>query len=118
MKYAQKELPPIEGKNQLMDKLLALTEARKNFSEVVNEVMYRGDTFIISKLGKPAAALVPVRVLEEWREQRRKHFAVVHDIQHKNANGPLAQMSEDEAMDLVDELIHESRQAHVANSAI
>ena len=99
-----------------MDKLLALTEARKNFSEVVSEVMYRGDTFIISKLGKPAAAVVPIRVLEEWREQRRKQFAALHVIQDKNTTGSLAQLSEDETVELIDNLIHEARQAYTVSS--
>lgn len=98
-----------------MNKSLALTEARKNFSEIVNEVLYRGESFIISKLGKPAAAVVPIRILEEWRTQRRKQFAVVSEIQQKNTEGPLDILSENEVVDLVDELIHEMRQT--SNSA-
>lgn len=33
-----------------MEKQMTLTEARSKFSEIVNEVMYQGDTYVISKL--------------------------------------------------------------------
>jgi prevent-host-death family protein len=66
-----------------MQKQIGLTDARGKFSEIVNEVMYREDTYIISKMGKPAVAVVPLSVLREWQEQREKE---VGGIKHSQTN--------------------------------
>jgi len=88
-----------------MQKQIGLTDAR----EIVNEVMYREDTYIISKMGKPAVAVVPLSILREWQEQREKEFAVIKRIQAKNADSPAAQMDDEELLDTMDDLVHEAR---------
>jgi len=92
-----------------MEKQIALTEARDKFSEIVNEVMYRGDTYVISKLGKPAVAVVPLKILEQWRQQRQERFAVLKRIQNQNAESPVAQLADEEVLNVMDELVHEVR---------
>lgn len=39
---------------------ISATEAVKHFSELLNNIKYRGDRYTIIRGGKPAAALVPV----------------------------------------------------------
>jgi antitoxin (DNA-binding transcriptional repressor) of toxin-antitoxin stability system len=39
---------------------ISSTEAVRNFSELLNNIKYRGDRYIVIRGGKPAASLVPV----------------------------------------------------------
>ena len=39
-------------------------KVRQSLGEILNEVYYRGDTFIVERDGKPLAALVPLSQLE------------------------------------------------------
>lgn len=38
---------------------ISATEAVRNFSEILNNIRYRGDHYTIIRGGKPAAAIVP-----------------------------------------------------------
>ena len=67
-----------------MERKLGLTEARQNFSELVEGVQYRGNTYIINRHGKPAAAVVPLNVYENWKRQRKQFFDAVRKIQDAN----------------------------------
>lgn len=39
---------------------ISSTEAVRNFSELLNNIKYRGDSYTVIRGGKPAASLVPV----------------------------------------------------------
>lgn len=39
--------------------------ARKNFGQLLEEVYYRGDEFVIERAGKPMAKIVPLRKREK-----------------------------------------------------
>jgi len=98
-----------------MQKPIPLTEARAKLSDIVNGVMYRGDAYIISKLGKPAAAVVPVDVWEAWQaeseERDRVHrFALLDAIHLRTKSSPAAAMSDEALMEFIDECIHEVRE--------
>jgi prevent-host-death family protein len=92
-----------------MEKQMALTEARGKFSEIVNEVMYRGDTYVISKLGKPAVAVVPISLLEQWQRQREKQFAILDEIQAQNRHPEVAEWDEETLLETISDLVHEVR---------
>jgi len=51
-------------------KTINALKARQNFGQMLEEVYYKGDQFIIERAGKPMAAVVPLSQLEEWQ----KHF--------------------------------------------
>jgi prevent-host-death family protein len=42
---------------------ISSTEAVRNFSELLNNIKYRGDRYTVIRGGKPAASLVPVEPL-------------------------------------------------------
>ncbi len=44
----------------LMKSQITSTEAVRNFSELLNNIRYRGDQYTVTRGGKPAAAIVPV----------------------------------------------------------
>jgi prevent-host-death family protein len=67
-----------------MEKRLGVTEARDQLSDIVAQVQYKGNAYILSRHGKPAAALVPIEVYESWRQQRRFLFDTVRKIQQAN----------------------------------
>jgi antitoxin (DNA-binding transcriptional repressor) of toxin-antitoxin stability system len=43
-----------------MQVAISSTEAVRNFSELLNNIKYRGDRYTVIRGGKPAASLVPV----------------------------------------------------------
>jgi prevent-host-death family protein len=65
----------------LMEKVLGVTEARKKFSSIVEQVQYQGDTYLINRYGKPAAAVVPIEVYENWQRQREEFFDLIRKLQ-------------------------------------
>lgn len=66
-----------------MEKELSVTQAREKFSDLVEQVQYQGDTYVISRHGKPAAAVVPIEVYENWKRQRREFFDQIREIQQR-----------------------------------
>jgi prevent-host-death family protein len=87
-----------------MEKIIGLTEARSKLSDIVNEVMYERDTYIISKQGKPAVAVVPLEILERWRQDRARLFQVIEEVQAQNAD-----VDPDELMEVILEAQQEVR---------
>ena len=67
-----------------MKKAIGLTEAREKFGELVEQVQYRNFSFVISRHGKPAAAVVPVEVYESWKRQRADFFDAIRKVQEAN----------------------------------
>ena len=87
-----------------MEITLGVTKARKIFSQLVEKVQYQGDAFMIQRHGKPAAALVPVQVYEDWKKEREKLFQGIREMQ---AN---AYLDADEAEKLAEEAIAAARE--------
>jgi prevent-host-death family protein len=64
-----------------MEKIVSATEAVRKFSEILNSIRYRGESYTIVRGGKPIASISPVeasprkRLLGELRE-------MVKDIPH------------------------------------
>lgn len=79
-----------------MQKKLGLTEARGKLSEIVNGVLYDRDTYIISKQGKPAAAVVPIDILEQWQAERDQLFEVIAEVHEQNKD-----VDPDELMEVI-----------------
>ena len=87
-----------------MEITLGVTEARKDFSELVEKVQYRGNTYMISRHGKPAAVIVPVQVYEDWKEEREKLFQGIREMQSQTYLEPAeAEKLADEAVSAVRE---------------
>lgn len=86
-----------------MRQALGVTEARKEFSTIIEQVQYRGDSYIINRYGKPAAAVVPIEVYESWKRQREAFFDLIRDLQGE------ADLSPEEAERVAREAIAASR---------
>ena len=86
-----------------MRQALGVTEARKEFSTIIEQVQYRGDSYIINRYGKPAAAVVPIEVYKSWQRQREEFFDLIRDLQGD------ADLSPEEAERIAREAIAASR---------
>ena len=65
-------------------KIINAGKARVNFGQMLDEVYYKGDQFIIERAGKPMAAVVPVWQLEELQKQHGQSQASSDTIkEHK-----------------------------------
>ena len=89
-----------------MQQTIGVTEARSKFGELVDQVRYRGDTVVLMKSGRPAAALVPYALLEQLTQEREALFAVVDEVQANNRDLTLG---EAELMAFVSEAVHAVR---------
>ena len=47
--------------------MIKATKAARTFSEIINSVKYKGESYTILRGGKPAAAIVPVSVMTQRR---------------------------------------------------
>lgn len=74
----------VEKEIFLMEKELGITEAREKLSDVIEQVQYQGETYIISRRGKPAVAVVPIEVYENWKRQRKMFFDAIRNLQEAN----------------------------------
>lgn len=52
----------------MMEKTLSLSEAKMKLNRLIEEIMAKDDEFIITKNGRPVAALLPASVYEGWKE--------------------------------------------------
>ncbi len=87
-----------------MVKRVTALKTRQNLGQLLEEVYYRGDQYIIERAGKPMAAVVPVWQLEEWQQRQRRVFETVDKVRRKN-KGRAASLIERE----VDEAVHAVR---------
>jgi len=67
-----------------MVKKVNALKARQNLGQLLEEVYYKGDQFVIERAGKPMAAVVPLWQLEEWQKRREQFFAAVEEVQQQN----------------------------------
>jgi prevent-host-death family protein len=51
-------------------KTINALKARQNFGQMIEEVFYRDEQFIIERAGRPMAAVVPLWQLEEWQKNQ------------------------------------------------
>ena len=65
-------------------KKVSALKARQNLGQLLEEVYYKGDQYVIERAGKPMAAVVPVWQLEEWQRRRERFFGAVEELQQQN----------------------------------
>lgn len=58
-------------------------KVRQNLGQLLEEVYYKGDQYVIERAGRPMAAVVPVWQLKEWQERRARFFGMVDELRAK-----------------------------------
>ena len=66
-----------------MERMLGIAKAREDFSTIIEQVQYQGESYIISRHGKPAAAVVPIEVYQTWKRQREEFFDLIRQAQQE-----------------------------------
>jgi len=77
---------------------------RQNLGELLNEVQYRNGRVIITKAGKPVAALIDIALFERIRKLDKDFDRMCAELA-----GAFAGMSEKQVEALVDEAVKEVR---------
>jgi len=67
-----------------MVKRVNALKARQNLGQVLEEVYYKGDRFVIERAGKPMAAVVPLKVLEDYEENKERLFTLIQQAQRRS----------------------------------
>lgn len=67
----------------MLKKVNAL-KARQNLGQLLEEVYYKGDQYIVERAGRPMAAVVPIWQLEQWQKRREQFFGTVDEIRQRN----------------------------------
>jgi len=67
-----------------MRRRINAVKARGSLGQILEEVYYRGDQYVIERSGKPMAAVVPVEQYEQWRTEREAFFRFVDEIRGHN----------------------------------
>ena len=83
------------GEKTWMERKLGLAKAREKFSEIIEQVQYQGESYVINRHGKPAAAVVPIEVYENWKQQRKTFFETIRKLQEGNQKFDPDQVWED-----------------------
>jgi prevent-host-death family protein len=78
---------------------------RQNLGEMLNQVQYRRDSVVISKDGKPVAALVDARLFERIRRMQERFDALCQRIE-----AGYSQVPEAEGLAEIDALVKAERQ--------
>lgn len=61
---------------------------RQNLDEMLNQVQFRHDNIVISKDGKPVAALVDARLFERMRRMQNRFHALCQRLEAGFASTP------------------------------
>ena len=77
---------------------------RQNLGEMLNQVQYRHDTVMISKDGKPVAALIDSRLFERIRRMQGRFDALCSRIE-----AGFAAVPEDEGLAEIDAAVAQDR---------
>jgi len=80
-----------------MRKTVSAVRARGNLGQILEEVYYRGDQYIIERSGRAMAAVVPVEQYEQWRAERDAFFKLIDEIRSRNKGVKLEQIERDVA---------------------
>lgn len=67
-----------------MARTISIEEARKHLGEMVEAVRLRGDSYIITRKGKPSAALVPLEILERKERARKTLLEMIEAVHARN----------------------------------
>ena len=61
-----------------------ITQVRDELGNLVDEVQYQNNKYIILRHGKPAVAVVPLHVYESWKSNRERLFGLIEQMQESS----------------------------------
>ena len=70
-----------------VEKQMNITQVRDALGNLVDEVQYQNNKYIILRHGKPAVAVVPLHVYESWKSNRERLFGLIEQMQESSGEG-------------------------------
>ena len=71
-----------------MQRNATATDLRRNLGKLLNQLRHRGDSIVVTRGGKPVAALVDHALYERIRSLRKSFAALTDEIGEAYANVP------------------------------
>ncbi len=62
------------------ERIIGAFEARRQFGRILQEVVARGDKYVVERHGEPVAVLVPIEVYEQWKRRREAFFDQMEEV--------------------------------------
>jgi prevent-host-death family protein len=87
-----------------MERAVTIEDARKKLGDLVEGARLRGDQYIISKKGKPAAAIVPLEIVKKHKEAKKALLMLIEEVHEKNK-----EVKSEEIENLIDEAVKWAR---------
>ncbi len=84
----------MKGVTQLLKTINAL-KARQNLGQLLEEVFYNGDQFVIQRAGKSMAVVISLPEYEMFLKQREEDMTVFDEIREKNKGAKLEEVKAD-----------------------
>ena len=78
-----------------MVKYIGAREARNNFSHIVGEVHYGGQTVIVKRSGRPMVAIIPVQEYQQIVSERESRFQVLDEIRSRMPDLSVEEVEQD-----------------------
>ena len=78
-----------------MLKTINALKARRNLGQLLEEVFYKGDQFVIERAGKPMAVVISPSEYEAYKRQREQDMKVFDEIRKKNKGAELEEVQRD-----------------------
>jgi len=70
-------------------------KVRKNLGELLNEIQYRGDSFVVTRAGKPVAAMIDIKLFNKIRLVESEFDRMVIELQSQFSNVPYKELEAD-----------------------
>jgi prevent-host-death family protein len=90
-----------------MGKTVTIEDARKTLGTLVDAARLKGDRYIISKKGKPAAALVPLEIVQKHEESKKILLRLIEEVHDKNKGKKAEEIER-----IIDEAVKWARRKH------
>ncbi len=78
-----------------MLKIVTAIKARKNLGEILEEVFYKQNSFVIKRGQKPMAVVLPLAEYEAYRRQRKEDFLIFDEIREQSEPYGAAEVEKD-----------------------
>jgi prevent-host-death family protein len=90
----------------IMERIIGAFEARRSFGRILQDVAAKGDKIVVERHGEPIAAVVPIRIYEQWKKRRESFFDQMDQVARR------ADLSPQKADELAEEAIQAVRASH------
>ena len=61
------------------EKTIGAFEARRQFGKVLQDVLAKGDKFVVERNGEAIAAVVPIQLYKQWKQRREAFFVQMRE---------------------------------------